>query len=253
MKTKGVRPKTLVKDYIATRLGGAAVNLAKRAIEIEAVNRYSGKPTDALDVRARLPHLFVMELAASAVILSVAALEGIINELFAGARGPFGDRIEPEGNLTAAALTRWHEFWQREIPGRGYNALEKGQLALALADLPTLPEDRGPAQHVKALVNLRNALVHSEPKFLPHGRTLPKNERAPLEQLLDRKFEPSTMVADSEPFIWKRCLSAGCAKWAVETKTAYVNAVYAAMGIGAPGSIVWDRHCAYWSEFTGDR
>lgn len=234
------------KDFIAIRLGGAAVNLARRAIEIERAHPFSGVTPEPLEVKAQLPHLLVMELTASAVIMSIAALEGAITELFAEARGPFRDRATPEGNLTREALERWYAFWQRGIPGRGYNALEKGQLALALADLPMLPEDRAPVQDVKALVTLRNALVHSGPSFQPFGLNLEQNERGTLERVLHRKFEPSTMVAEAEPFVWRRCLSAGCAKWAVETKVAYLNALHETMGIGGKASVLWDRPCPYW-------
>lgn len=250
MKAEGRRPTLLVKEFIATRLSGASVNLARRAIEIERAHPYSGKEPRALDVRATVPHQFVMELAASTVIMSVASLEGIINELFTEAGGSFGKDFRARGNLTVHALRRWHEFWKRGIPGRGFNALEKGQLALSLADLAALPEDRGPAQEVKALITLRNALVHSEAKYEPHGRDLPQSERGLLERKVGGKFELSTMVAETAPFVWKRVLGAGCAKWAVETQLAYRNALYAAMGIGAQASINWDGTCAYWSEFT---
>jgi hypothetical protein len=246
VKVKGHRPTILIKDFIATRLGGAAVRLAKRAIEIERANPYSGKAPGALDVKAQLPHLFVMELAASAVILSIAALEGTINELFTEARGRFGNSVERRGNLSPESQVRWHALWQRGIPGQGYNVLEKGQIALELADLAPLPEGRGPVQHVSAVMSLRNALVHSVPSFQPHGRDLPQSERGSLENQLRGKFELSTMVAETEPFMWKRCLSAGCAKWAVETEVSYRNALYAALGIGAQGSISWDRPCEYW-------
>jgi hypothetical protein len=94
---------------------------------------------------------------------------------------------------------------------------------------------------MKALISLRNALVHSEPKARPHGSDFLPRERNKLEKKLAGKFAPSIMVPEDAPFIWQRCLGPGCAKWSAETESAFVNDFFKELGIPITREIVWDR------------
>ncbi len=231
-------PQISVKDSITSRLICAAIAPAREAIRIEAAHAYPGR--DFRSVEEELPHLQVMELAATAVVMSIAATESQLNELFTGASDELSKsmRRRPRENVTPGAELRWARMWEHGIPGRGYSALEKCQIALELADIPPLPSDRGSVQQFRALLALRNALVHAEPKYEPHAPILQK-DRGKLEQLLADKFVLSTMTSPHAPFVWRRCLSAGCAKWAVETQTALMNDFYAAIGSSAKSSVRW--------------
>lgn len=243
VKAKGHRVDMRVKDFIATRLSGAATRLAKRAMEIEEANPYPGYEREHHE---QLPHLFVMELAASSVIVSIAAIEGIINELFTEVRGSLIQQEQRYGNVSRQAEDRWDAMWQLGIPGRGFNVIEKGKIALVLADQPPLPEDSGSVQQLATLLSLRNSLVHSEPSYQLHGRDLPLAERGTLERRLHGKFALSTMVAETDPFLWRRCLSAGCAQWAVQTEVDYINDLYAALGINSRSEIIWENVEGLW-------
>jgi len=164
-----------------------------------------------------------MEQTIGAVIVSVASIEGLINEILSGPN----DRLVDKGNLqnvSDQAYLRWGRLWKDGAFDK-QNALEKCQLALSVADLEPLPRDRGAVQDLKLLISLRNEIVHSEPKYRADGKDLPEKDRDKLERSLKSKFEPNQLVPQSAPFIWQRCLGAGCAQWCVETESAFQSPV----------------------------
>lgn len=214
-----------VIDPIAFTLESAAQRFARHAIELENESRWDGgvfpddRPPPVLNM--------IQQYTIGAITVAVAGIEGLINELVTGAdRRPASMQVP---NLTPAAQRRWSKLWARDIPGPGYNALEKIQVALTTADLPSFPEDRNPAQDLRVLIRLRNELVHSVPKARRHGG--PVAARDSLEKRLLGKFRPSTVVPESFPFIWYRCLSADCARWAVYTAADVRNELLKTLGV----------------------
>jgi hypothetical protein len=180
-----------------------------------------------------------MEFAASTVIMSVAALEGILNEMISGADDSLSNAGVARSTTQRAIDRRWARLWQRDVPGRGFNALEKVQILLEIADIDPLPTDHGSAQQLFALIRLRNELIHSEPTYEPHVPFGPQSNRGKLEKLLSGKFELSTVLPVTVPFVWARCLSAGCARWAVETEIAVRNDLNKALGVPITISAPW--------------
>jgi len=194
-----------------------------------------GEPTIQHEIENRR----VIEQTIGAVIVGVASVEGMINEIFSEAAGTL-PRRDLMRNVDRKSYMRWAQLWNDGAVDRGLNALEKCQLALAEANLPPLANDRSAVENMKALIALRNELVHSEPKFRPHGPRLPQRERDPLERKLRGKFKPNQLVPEHAPFMWQRCLGAGCAKWSVETLSAFENEFFAALGIPIHSEIQWD-------------
>jgi hypothetical protein len=143
-------------------------------------------------------------------------------------------------NVDGKAYARWGRLWIEGAFDRGLNALEKCEIALAVADLPPLPSDRQAVENMKALIALRNELVHSEPKFWPHGTDLSQKERNTLERKLTGKFKHNELVPKHAPFIWQRCLGADCAKWSVETVSAFQNDFFGALRVPIHSEIRWD-------------
>ena len=229
--------RLLVKTHISPRLSAAGVMMATLATEHEASKPHgfqTNEPYEDVTV------LRVMEFAASAVVMSVAALEGILNEIFSEATDSFAKSTRRRERSPEAdrAEARWAAMWKRGVPGRGYNALDKVQILFELADQDPLPE-KGAAQNLRALITLRNELVHSQTIVQPHAPFGPDKDRGSIEKLLASKFEPSRLLPVTVPFVWARCLSAGCARWAVDTRIAVGNEIHGLLGTGISGMAPW--------------
>lgn len=220
-----------IKDYIAQRLESASILFAKHATEVEGT--FVSSKTELIAKQTAM-HNRVQEYASGAVIMAVAGIEGMVNELLSESCCDFARSIPsstPMSNVSEKVQDRWASLWNRQVPGKGFNALDKCQIALAIADLDTLPDDKGSVQNLKLLITLRNRLVHSEPSFTPNGPELSQKERDSLERKLTGKFEPCQIASEYSPFIWERCLGAGCAQWAVTTALDFGNDFYKSLGI----------------------
>ena len=230
-------PKALVSDPIASTLMSASIGFARRAVELSKASSWDrvSEPTIQHEIENRR----VIEHTIGAIIVAVAGVEGMINEILAGSADRFARR-DSMRNVDAKAYARWARLWNEGAFDRRLNAHEKCELALTVADLPPLPSDRKAIEDMKALIALRNELVHSEPKFRPHGLDLPQKERDALERKLISKFTDNELVPKHAPFIWQRCLGVGCAKWSVETVSAFQNVFFSALGIPIHSEIRWD-------------
>ena len=224
-------PTIYVKDYIAQRLESASILFAKHATEIEKAHIWKSGEVPS---EWKAPHNRLQEYVSGAVIMAVAGVEGMVNELLADSACNFARSMPsnvPMSNVDDRIQDRWARLWKQEVPEKGFNALRKCQIALAIADIPPLREDQGAAQQFKLLIKLRNSLVHSEPAFTPHGSAVSQKNRDPLEKMLSGKFIPCRMVPNNSQFIWARCLGAGCAQWAVNTTLEFSNEFYSTLGI----------------------
>lgn len=230
-------PKCFHSDLIASTLSSASIAFARRAVELTKASTWRGFGEQT--IQHKIENRRVNEQTIGAIIVAVASAEGMINEIFAGAADSF-PRRDRMRNVDGKSYARWAQLWNDGVVDRGLNALEKCQLALAEANLPPLAGDRSAVENMKVLIALRNELVHSEPKFRPHGPDLPQKERDPLERKVRGKFEPNELVPEHAPFIWQRCLGAGCAKWSVETLSAFENEFFAALGNPIHSVIKWD-------------
>lgn len=236
-KQEPVSLKAFVSDPIASTLRSASIGFARRAVELS--NASSWDKVSEFTIQHKIENRRVIEQTIGAIIVAVAGVEGMINEILAGSADRFS-RGNSMRNVDAKAYTRWARLWSDGAFDRGLNALEKCELALSVADLPPLRSDRQPLEDMKALIALRNELVHSEPKFRPHGTDLPQKERDSLERKLTGKFKLNELVPKHEPFIWQRCLGVGCAKWSVETVSAFENEFFGALGIAIHSEIRWE-------------
>lgn len=229
-------PKAFVNDLIASTLRSASIGFARQAVDLS--NASSWDRVSEFTSQHKIENRRVIEQTIGAIIVGVAGVEGMVNEILAGSADGFSQRGSMR-NIDEKAYARWARLWNEGAFNRGVNALEKCQLALAAADLPPLRSDRKPVEDIKALIALRNELVHSEPKFRPHGSDLLQRERDSLERKLTGKFKLNELVPMHEPFIWQRCLGAGCAKWSVETVSAFENEFFNVLGIPHHSEIRW--------------
>ena len=195
------------------RLRHKAVTFSQLAAEIEG----AGKERYLADYKKH--SAFVL----AAIIGAAAFLEACINEFL-------GDAAEmPQilgDSLSAAEQKLLAAMWAHGVPRTArFSILEKGQIALALLGRSTFDLGQAPAQDAKAVIDLRNALVHFEPENQPLGELLPEyqNEGTRFEKLLRGKFSLNPHVETWAAFFPARCLSSGCTSWAVSSVVALAD------------------------------
>ena len=163
------------------------------------------------------------------ILLSVAFLEATINELFADTVDSptrFDGRLEPNTIKLMASV------WQVEEFKRHARILDKFQIALKLASKPLFNEGWASYQDVPLLIRLRNALVHYEPEWIVL-RTDPPEVRPEhdFEKMLKGKFPLNPLAAKGSLFYPHKCLSHGCAAWAVITSEKFTSDFHTRMKI----------------------
>lgn len=169
----------------------AAADFAHRAGEIETMN--AGKAFGS----------FYQEIASNvmgAIFFAVAALEASINELFKDSKTMISEQAE---DLTQEI---WDLFEQKT------RLLDKYELALLLKGKGKLDRGIDIFANTTGLISLRNALVHFKPEW-SHEQKKHKS----IEAKLSGKFPVSPFMSAGDTFFPKKCMSYGCAEWAVKT------------------------------------
>lgn len=164
----------------------------------------------------------------SSIILSVAFLEAVINEIFSDcADDHVTERIKelPAKDLMA-------RLWKLGIPRTAaYPILEKYEIALELNNKQPIDQGLNPYQNAKILIELRNALIHFEPETIisqsaSEGRRIHK-----FEKRLTGKFEVNKLTGIGNPFYPDKVLGAGCANWAVSSAVSFADVFFNNIGI----------------------
>lgn len=98
--------------------------------------------------------------------------------------------------------------------------LGKYQKVLALRGLEAFDQGSEPYQSVDVLIKLRNALVHFKPEW--HDEQI---EHLRLGERFRGKFALNSFISEGTGVLFpQRCISYGCAKWAVESSLAFIKA-----------------------------
>lgn len=206
-------PGAAARDRLYRQHIFSAHHFAQSSQAIEAGERSETTP----DVLSRY------RACVTASILTAAAfLEASINELY----------VELQ-NLTQAGHPRLPQrelaLLRRVWPGvLGSPVLQKYQVALSVADADSFDENRPPFTDAEGLLRLRDALLICTAEW--HDS---RGRHRTLEKRLRTKFPPSPLVGDDRPWFPDRCLSAGCANWAVRTAQAFSDDFCRRMGIPA--------------------
>ncbi|BCL79663.1 hypothetical protein ccbrp13_21280 [Ktedonobacteria bacterium brp13] len=158
-------------------------------------------------------------------------LEATINEFFADTVDhPYGDVAK---HLDADTKQLMTDLWVRGT-FRTTNSLEKFQVALTLARKPLLDSHSSPWQDVQILRAIRNDFVHYEPEWtsieLEKKR---KNSILNLQQQKKFAFNP-LITATLNPFYPDKCLSHGCAKWAINSSVQLAEDFFSKIGVPIP-------------------
>lgn len=218
---KGGGASFKIKSNLSIPHGQAALIFAKDAQKIEEAvgsNR-------ANDEQLHRHNAYVI----GCVMSSVAFLESLINEFFVDVKD--STRAKYLKNLKQDRCERIAQLSEIEGVDR-FNVLEKYQIVLGALDADKLSKGSNPFQDANLLIKLRNALVHYKPKWLPAGEEL--DEEKYMKKYLSGKFAINPLVGDRNTFWPYKCLSAGCAKWAVESSVSFTDNFFQIIGLAPP-------------------
>ncbi len=197
----------------------AADDFAKRAHALE--HRQPGHLTDDEICRHGAQ-------VAGAVFAAAAFLEASIADLYLELK----KLSESHANIRRelAMLPRvWPEI-------AGAPVLHKYQLALSVADADQYNENRSPFVDADTLIHLRDALLHYSPNWDDA-----RGRGQSLEERLGEKFPENPFAASGAPWFPDRCMSAGCATWALRAAQFFSDDFCHRMAIPARAQVSCDK------------
>jgi hypothetical protein len=106
------------------------------------------------------------------------------------------------------------------------DVLSRYQLILYLLKKPPLPRGTEPYQGAVLLVRLRNELVHYKSRW---GAQMTTSKL--FASLEAKRHSAPPFTHPTMNFFPHRCLSADCGSWAVVTAVAFLDSVYASLGV----------------------
>jgi len=153
----------------------------------------------------------ILAHATANVLLTVAALESYVNELFS-------DHDTSFLGLPTAKLKKCQKAYEQRKAYKREPIMGKFDLALQLRKAGSLERGKSPAQDVKFLIRLRNALTHFKPEWFDK-----QQEHAKLSAQLAKRFSPSAFFPKDEPIFPRGWATHGCTAWAVKSAINFIS------------------------------
>jgi len=166
----------------------------------------------------------IRSYVSGAIMSSAAALEANINELFIAHGGPLRSTLS---DFDA-------QFWESKGIEQK-SILAKYQEAMKILGKKELTENSPFYEDADCLIGLRNSLVHFKPLWDPE-----RKRQVDLVGKLKNKFALNSFCDEGADFISMKCMSHGCAAWAVLVSIAFVNEF--SMVSGLPDSFCQFQH-----------
>jgi hypothetical protein len=167
-----------------------------------------------------------------AIFSAVAFLEATINEFLADTVDhPEGEAV---GNLDPTTKTILADMWKNDVVGK-FSIIDKFQVVLAV-NRKNLFDSAAPTyQAVDDLIKLRNALVHYKPEWIESSQGTQDQKTAhKFEKHLRGKFPLNPLTSFGNPFYPDKCLSHGCAEWAVTSSLNFIDEFFSKLGYSYP-------------------
>lgn len=172
--------------------------------------------------------------AAGAIIFSVAYIEATINEFFTDCESKTGN-YQNFSLIDDSKIKKLVAYWNEKNP-RG-ELVNRKRRTIPEKYLDAYKMVKGENQHYHSeyhqsiieLVNLRNRLIHYEPKWQNKDPDIddPYQIKGLEGKFLLNKF----LEKSGNPFFPDRCLGAGCSKWAVINSEKYVDEFFSIIGV----------------------
>ncbi|MDA3845644.1 MAG: hypothetical protein PF505_03740 [Vallitaleaceae bacterium] len=204
-----------MKFFSNTHIQSAALS-ARLAYQCEQEH------SDDTNSEVQLNHMiFVI----NAIISSVSYLEANINELFVEcSENKTGFKSNLRTNMiNDSVIEALERSWKLGVPRTAkFSILNKYDIALALAGIDSIDKSTSVYENADTLIKLRNSLVHYEPEWI--NDYLSDSELTnKMAKRLKGKFDLNPLTGEGNPFYPDKCLSHGCAEWAVKTSLEYVD------------------------------
>lgn len=114
---------------------------------------------------------------------------------------------------------------QKKLSNRLVDAgiLGKYNIFLDVNDIDEFDKDTAPAEPVDRVLDIRNELVHFEPRWIQGGgKDYTENEYG-FEEDLKGRFELNPLMPQGNAFFPDQCLSYGCAEWSARVSKGFVS------------------------------
>jgi hypothetical protein len=210
-----------IRSYLSSRNLSAAKFFAQESGGIESTH---GSMTLNEIADEQLDRHF--SYVVGAIYQTVSFLEALINELFLDAveyekthpQPLSADTPDPVHQLAAATRVRMSQTWPL-IERASF--IDKFVVALSLADKQLFDKGHAPYQAIPVLRDLRNNLVHFKPETTTGD---PQKYRKWEKRLKCQRFALNPWYQETtEPFFPYKCLSYGCAEWAVSKSVQFAD------------------------------
>jgi hypothetical protein len=217
------------RDCFSVRYLQSAAILCRLGYGIEQAGRVGEElPTDLL-----LRHeAFIL----NSVLSTVSFLESTVNELYADAAD---DAYFFADEKHEALLRMIGDRWRNEKNFDRSPMISKYQKILAIAEQSPFDEGDQAFANVRALVEIRNHLMHYKREWvvIGEGGTVGDGEGTlteKFEKTLKRKFAVNPLAETNRPFFPDKCLGHGCAEWAIVNSVIFTDAFFRKLDLPAP-------------------
>jgi len=221
-----------IRSYLSSRNLAAARFSAQESGVVES--KFGSIALDEIAVEQLDRHFCFV---AGAIYHSVSFLEALINELLLDAVEyeawhpqplPAGTP-DPVRQLSASSRLRMSQMWP--LIERA-SIIDKFEATLSLADKEPFDIGSTPYQAIPVLITLRNNLVHFKP--VTHSGD-PHRYRKWERKIRSQGFKETPWHQEiNTPFFPYKCLSHGCAEWAVFSSIRFADEFCHRMGITPP-------------------
>jgi hypothetical protein len=143
----------------------------------------------------------------------MAIIQCVVNEVLQDVADDYNSHI---GSLSKAVKLSLTGYW---VAGSRASILDKYDQALWLARHKVTDREVDPAQSAALVVALRNYFVHYKPENVGTQLDPPKLAK----KLRGRFADNELMVGDRRPWFPDHAIGAGCAIWAHETASVFVD------------------------------
>jgi len=213
-----------IRTYLSMTYLTSAALLAKKAFAIEDGRNFK----DRINTSVHEEH---QAYSTAAIMMSAAAVEAFVNELFAECRDA---GTKNQLNIPPAKAEVLARFWTDEPKFERKPVFEKYDRALALLNLPALDRSSEPFKAASELFELRNGLMHY--KMFTHEVGKEPGEQTPddVEQKLQAYFVDNQLTGPGNPYFPDRVLGHGAAEWSAKTAVAFLDRFCQLLGTTPP-------------------
>jgi hypothetical protein len=172
----------------------------------------------------------------SAIFLSVAFLESIINEFFSNTSD--GNIMALDDTLDSKNVQMIKRLWSQDVPRTAsFSIVRKYEIALIACEKDPIDKSDVLFGDINSLIQLRNSLIHYEPQWnLIYSDEL-TNEKG-LTLKFKNKFSLNPFAGAGNAFFPERCIGHGCAEWGIKNSIKFVDNFYHKLGMKTTYEII---------------